>query len=47
MIEVMSRCTGLSLVSIEEDCVHVMLRQEVPMAVEGSEGEVPHHLGSH
>eukprot|EP00983_Pelagomonas_calceolata_P107659 1159371-Pelagomonas_calceolata.AAC.1 len=39
MIEVMSRTTGLSLVSIEEDCVHVRLEQEVPVNVGASEGE--------
>eukprot|EP00200_Dunaliella_tertiolecta_P006357 CAMPEP_0202357742 /NCGR_PEP_ID=MMETSP1126-20121109/11654_1 /ASSEMBLY_ACC=CAM_ASM_000457 /TAXON_ID=3047 /ORGANISM="Dunaliella tertiolecta, Strain CCMP1320" /LENGTH=374 /DNA_ID=CAMNT_0048950697 /DNA_START=53 /DNA_END=1177 /DNA_ORIENTATION=+ len=38
MIEVMSRTTGLSLVSIEEDCVHVRLEQEVPVNVGASEG---------
>lgn len=37
-MEVMARTTGLSLVSIEEDCVHVMLRQEVPVALSASEG---------
>ncbi|KAF5825205.1 hypothetical protein DUNSADRAFT_13741, partial [Dunaliella salina] len=45
MIQVMSSTTGLSLVSIEEDCVHVRLKQEVPVAssVRDSEGE--HSLG--
>jgi len=39
MIDVMSRTTGLSLVSIEEDCVHVMFRQEVPMETSGTGGK--------
>lgn len=38
MIGVMSRTTGLSLVSIEEDCVHVLLQQEVPVAVRCTDG---------
>lgn len=40
MTDVMSRTTGLSLISIEEDCVHVMFRQEVPVETSGSEGAV-------
>lgn len=34
----MSRTTGLSLVSIEEDCVHVQLRQEVPLSFNPMQG---------
>lgn len=35
----MSHTTGLSLVSIEENCVHVRLRQDVPIALDAYEGE--------
>lgn len=51
MLEVMSRTTGLSLVSIEEDCVHVQLRQEVPLSFNpmqgGVLGAVRLHAGVH